>query len=97
MRTYCEDPLKIHKKKITKDLRCISDDLFNLCKKLLPSGIVLCGNCRKKLQQNPGLIISEKAKEELLMSEVQEQSSTEFETSSNVSSPPDEIAQEQIL
>ena len=73
-----------------------SDDLFNLCKKLLPSGIVLCGNCRKKLQQNPGLIISEKAKEELLMSEVQEQSSTEFETSSNGSSPPDEIAQEQL-
>lgn len=56
VRNNCLDPLNIHKTKITKTVRRISNEFFIACKKTLPEDTMLCDNCRKKISKNPDIL-----------------------------------------
>jgi hypothetical protein len=52
----CADPLNVHKKRIIKDIRKISQSLFLACKDKLDANTFLCRNCREKLSKDPTLL-----------------------------------------
>ena len=59
---YCDDPLKRHKFRINKNLRTISDNLYEKLGGKLSKETLLCNNCRTKLANNPkslDIILSE--------------------------------------
>lgn len=53
---FCSDPLKVHKIKISQNLRIISSNLYKLCENKLEKNTLLCDNCRKKLKKDPTLL-----------------------------------------
>ena len=50
---YCADPLRVHKKKIDKGLRQISEELYNICGRKIERNALLCDGCRKRIKNNP--------------------------------------------
>ena len=54
---YCDDPLKRHENKMSKGIRTISEPLYNLCHGRLDRNTALCCQCRKRISDNPRLII----------------------------------------
>lgn len=42
---YCQDPRKKHRKKITKKLRKVTDNIIEKCPQKLIKGSLLCSNC----------------------------------------------------
>lgn len=55
MRKYCCDPLRRHKKQITKSLKPISETLVSKCSKLR-LGQLICSNCWAMLSKLPELL-----------------------------------------
>ena len=50
---YCDDPLKKHKTKVSKNFRIISDKLHDKLNRKLSRTTRLCNNCRITLEKNP--------------------------------------------
>lgn len=53
---YCQDPINKHKKRITKDLRKVTDSLVQKFDGKLIKGSLLCGNCWKMILKTPSVI-----------------------------------------
>jgi hypothetical protein len=53
---YCQDPIKKHKKRITKNLRKVTDLIVQKCDGKLIKGSLLCVNCWTMILQTPSVI-----------------------------------------
>lgn len=93
-RKFCVDPLKNHKKKISKDIRKISNELFVASKNLLKEDTLLCRNCRSLITKDPNILRREMQATE---SEASASSHDEKSTSSNEDSDQDKINIDSIL
>jgi hypothetical protein len=53
---YCQDPIKKHKKRISKNLRKVTDLFVEKCNGKLRKGSLLCVNCWTMILKNPSVI-----------------------------------------
>lgn len=81
---YCQDPFQKHKKRITTNLRKVTDSLAEKCDGKLKKDSMLCVNCVKIITKNPTVLSALENKSE--------QGSSESHASelSNISSNEDD-------
>lgn len=53
---YCQDPINKHKKRISKNLRKVTDVIVQKCDGKLIKGSLLCVNCWTMIMQTPSVI-----------------------------------------
>jgi len=88
MPLYCADPLQKHKRKIYKDLRPLSTNLFTKCGKFrqIKEETILCGNCRKLVSQNPELLDDAAQDETQPCEETQSEDTTDTHSTDSIES-----------